>query len=257
MKTMLMTLLLALIGWNVAAQEGKLTIKWTYLNVVEGFDHENKVEVWIDGKRVGESGSYKETETGTYTINVPTGMHTLRVVGLAYYEGEWEEHTIENDYSIDAIYDESCMFGKKNTLNIAWDIDLEKTKISFKGGKAPKAPKGGAASLTVTWNYSGIIEGYDHICRMKVYVDGKLVATSKEQKQSVRGRLDVPVKTGSHTIRIVNETLYEGKWEEHTKDNEYSVDAFTEGTYTLKTQNKVHLLFDITDEDTTVTWDIK
>lgn len=257
MKTILLTCLLLLIGGQVFAQDGKLTIKWTYLNVVEGFDHENKIAVWIDGNRVGESGSYKETETGTYNLTVPTGMHRIKVIGYAYYEGQWEEHTIENDYSVDAIVEEDYSFAKKNTLTIAWDIDMEKTKITFKGGKAPKANSKEEGTLVVNWVYTGVNEGYDHTCRTKVYVDNKLVATSGEQLQSKKGKLQVAVPTGRHKVRIVNESYYEGKWEEHKKENDYSVDAITEETIELKSKNTVTMIFDITSEETTVTWDKK
>lgn len=254
MKTILLICLLSLIGWNATAKDGKLTIQWTYLNVVEGYDHENKIAVWIDGERKGESSSCKATQTGTHTLLVPQGVHSLRIVGYSYYEGNWEEHTIVNEYSVDAILEETFTFTKTNTLNIAWDLDQVEDHIVFTNGKPSKAEKKKLVPLVVSWKYSGIAEGYDHMSRTKVYVDGQLVGTSAEQKQSKPGKLQVKVTKGEHEVRIVAEAFYEGRWEEHTRENDYSVDAVTEATVELKSKNSVQLLFDIETEKTTVTW---
>ena len=55
-----------------------------------------------------------------WRVEVPVGYHELRIVNWALCEGTWEEHTIENEYSIDATYEEGHTFKK---LYLAFDID--------------------------------------------------------------------------------------------------------------------------------------
>ena len=95
-----------------------------------------KTQVWVDGSLYGESGEAKESAGGFVTVNIPYGEHTLRIINLAQYEGEWEEHTIENLYSIDCLWEGSHTFKKKKeNFYLLFDID-DITKVSWK--KMPK-----------------------------------------------------------------------------------------------------------------------
>lgn len=104
--------------------------------------------------------------------------------------------------------------------------------------------------LTVNASYTGIVEGYDHINKNQLYVDGVLVAESEPGLQSVPQVITVNIQRGSHTIRVVNLAQYEGNWEEHTKANDYSVDATLETTVTMKKRLNVDLVYDIDKEET-------
>jgi len=105
-------------------------------------------------------------------------------------------------------------------------------------------------TITVNTSYNGIIEGYDHICRTDVYVDGVLKGSTPEQVQSKPSTCKVQVPQGKHDIRIVNMAYYEGTWEEHTRANEYSLDALYEGDIQLKKKLSINLIFDIEKEET-------
>jgi len=109
------------------------------------------------------------------------------------------------------------------------------------------------ASLTVTFKFANIVEGYDHLCKTKVYIDGEFVGESKEVKESAGSTFTVPVPSGEHEIRIVNLAFYEGQWEEHTIENAYSIDCLWTGTHKLKSKNRFYMLFDI-DSETYVSW---
>ncbi len=111
------------LGAGVFAQKVPLSVYFVYINVEEGYDHDCKTQVYIDGKLAGESAVVKESKGGMMKVDVPTGARSLRVVNLALYEGNWEEHTVENDYSIDALYEEEHTFKKPEKLYLLFDID--------------------------------------------------------------------------------------------------------------------------------------
>jgi hypothetical protein len=51
---------------------------------------------------------------------------------MAYYEGTWEEHTVANEYSLDALYEGEVSLKKKLTLDLVFDIDKEVTIAKLK-----------------------------------------------------------------------------------------------------------------------------
>jgi hypothetical protein len=133
-------LLLAMVGLSIVAfaQAGTLTVKFAFRGIEEGYDHVCKTQVWINGEMVGESAEVKESVGATFTTSVPTGTHNVKIINLAYYEGSWEEHTIENNYSIDCVFHEERTLKAKNKVFFLHDIDSG-TLISWK--KMPKAKK--------------------------------------------------------------------------------------------------------------------
>ena len=106
-------------------KEGKLTVSWSFLNIVEGYDHDNKCIIYVDGKQVGESSVTKETKPNSITVNVPQGSHDVKVMNYALYEGKWEEHTIANTYSIDCYYETNIKIKKKSKITLVFDIDKQ------------------------------------------------------------------------------------------------------------------------------------
>lgn len=115
-----------------------LTVTWKFVNIVEGYDHDTRCDVYIDGVMEGSSTTTLESQQNSMTLQVPAGLHQIRVINLALYEGEWEEHSIENEYRIDCYFDGEREFGKKNRLFLLFDIDYGTT---FSWKKMPKAEK--------------------------------------------------------------------------------------------------------------------
>jgi hypothetical protein len=109
------------------------------------------------------------------------------------------------------------------------------------------------ATLTVTFKFIGIVDGYDHTCKTQVWVNGEMAGESKEVVESKGTTFTVKVPSGSQDLRVINLALYEGAWEEHTISNEYSIDCLWEGQRTLKAKNKLFMLHDI-DSQTYVSW---
>ncbi len=104
--------------------------------------------------------------------------------------------------------------------------------------------------IRVNTSYTGVLDGYDHINKTMVYVDGMLAGETSEQLQSVPNSCAITASKGKHSIRIINMANYEGNWEEHTIANEYSIDALYEGEIKLKKEITINLVFDITEEKT-------
>lgn len=237
------------------AANGSLVIDWKFSNVVKGYDHQNKIVVYIDGKRVGEAKSSSQQVKGTFKCTVSTGKHAIKVVNFAFYDGKWEEHTIDNGYSIDANYYVSRPFEKENNLSIIWDMKGVKNSFVWKGkmNNPPEKVKNAIINLAV--EFSGVDDGYDYTCRLVVYLDGVRFATSETYKESDGLQFSFEFPEGQHELIIQNEILYKGNWEPQLIDNNYALDARFQSTQIFKKTSKLNLLFDIDLMQTIPTWE--
>lgn len=126
MKTIASILLVFVLASGFApapAKQGTLTFKYSVIHIVEGYDHISKLVVYEDGQVIGESTQKKESIPNSVTVNLSRGTHKIRAVLTSLYEGKWEEHTIENDYSIDCMFDDNVSIKKKKTITLVFDID--------------------------------------------------------------------------------------------------------------------------------------
>jgi len=117
---------------SAAQKKGTITVNASYKGIVDGYDHINKTMVYIDGELAGETSELVQSKPNSCTVSVPRGSHSIRVVNMAYYEGDWEEHTIANEYSLDALYEGSIELKKKLTIDLVFDIDKETTIAKLK-----------------------------------------------------------------------------------------------------------------------------
>lgn len=108
---------------ETGGSKSALTISWEFKNVEEGYDHDNKCKVWIDGELAGESSVKKETKPNSIKIKTTQGSHQVKVINYSLYEDKWEEHTLENDYGIDCIFDEWVDLKKKTHIRLTFDIE--------------------------------------------------------------------------------------------------------------------------------------
>lgn len=101
-------------------------------------------------------------------------------------------------------------------------------------------------TVRLTYQTIHVIDGYDHISRIKVYVDGELYATSAEAKESKKMNFIFNLPQGNHAIKIIQEAKYEGVWEDHLIVNNYSSDFLYEGNFSIiKKKYKLQIVFDI------------
>ena len=76
---------------------------------------------------------YLESVKNKLVVAVDKGKHQVRIVNYAEYEGNWEEHSVENGYSVDAIYEDSIVFKKKaRKVSLTFDITAESTEVTVK-----------------------------------------------------------------------------------------------------------------------------
>ncbi|HET8963102.1 MAG TPA: hypothetical protein VFM99_04350 [Chitinophagales bacterium] len=128
MKKLLLSIgiLLLISSTNLlSAQNAKLTVKYSFKGLVEGYDHTSKTTLFLNGKELCTSDEQKQSKPMTFTCEVAPGTYTVRIVNYAYYENVWEEHTIANNYSIDAVYELEMTFKKKKkyTIGLLFDLD--------------------------------------------------------------------------------------------------------------------------------------
>ena len=130
---------ISIISFASLHDQTELTVTHKFLGIVEGYDHKCKTQVWIDDELVGESPENLESQGATFTVNVPKGHHDVLIINQAFYDGAWEDHTIENDYSIDCLWEGTHNFSKKKEkIFLLFDID-NGTSVSWK--KMPKPAK--------------------------------------------------------------------------------------------------------------------
>lgn len=111
----------------MVSAQAKLKVAFKFENIVEGYDHTCRTQVFVDGELVGTSPEVLESKGCSFTVEVPKGKHDVKIMNQALYEGSWEDHTIDNNYSIDCSFEDSVKFKKKHVLKLVFDIDAGTT----------------------------------------------------------------------------------------------------------------------------------
>ncbi len=132
-KLLFLSLLVAMIAASASAQKtGVITVTTSFKGIIEGYDHINKTQIYIDGNLAGESAQGPESVPLSFSVKVPQGVHQVRVINLALYDGNWEEHTKDLSYSLDALYEGQVKLKKKLSINLVFDIEKETTVATIK-----------------------------------------------------------------------------------------------------------------------------
>lgn len=119
----LVLLLMTGIGFSAGAAEYvNLTINYTISGTQGGFDHLTKMRVYIDGNEAGDNTPKKQSLANSITVEVSKGNHTIKAVLLAKNENIWEERTIDNNYSLDCIYEKSMNFTADKSIDLVFDL---------------------------------------------------------------------------------------------------------------------------------------
>ena len=130
---LLLTLAIFMITISSLAQKtGVIIVNASYTGILDGYDHINKTLVYIDGVQVGETSEELQSKPNSCTVTAERGKHSIRIINMAKYEGTWEEHTIANEYSIDALYEGEFKLKKEISINLVFDITEEKTIAEIK-----------------------------------------------------------------------------------------------------------------------------
>ena len=261
MKKVILFFLTLCIGSFGMSASSTLEVSWKFSHIADGYDHLNKIEVYVDDLLMSTSESFHQSELGKHTIIVPKGEHLVTIRNFAYYDGNWEEHLVKKGYSIDAQFSEKYNLKKKNYLTLVWDLDKPAeealtylwSKPTSKILMEPEPNKSGI-KLDVTWKFLNVNLGFDHDVRMVVYADGKEVFTSKIAKGSVGNTFAAILPKGTKEIKIVGEAFYEGGWEAHLISNSYSMDAIVLKTTDILAKMTLDVKFDLKQSTVNAVW---
>ncbi len=112
-----------------AEKEIKITVKYSFKGIEEGYDHDTRTELYIDDELAATSTVKKESKPNSVTAVITKGKHNIRIVNQALYEGTWEDHTIANNYSIDCLYEAEINVKKTLTIQLLFDLDSETKRV--------------------------------------------------------------------------------------------------------------------------------
>jgi citrate lyase beta subunit len=101
--------------------------------------------------------------------------------------------------------------------------------------------------ITITFKYKFIhaAEGKEINTRLKIYVDDAVKGVSLAKMETESNTVTIEIPTGKHKLRAVIESEFEGKWEEHTVANEYSIDCVYLSETDFTKHVRVDIIFDL------------
>lgn len=104
-----------------------MTVQWKFTNVEEGYDHRSRMLVFVDELEYGASGESIESAGGAFELLIPKGQHRIRIVNQSFVDSKWQDHTILNNYSVEAVYEKSIEIKKAIQVTLLIDLNGEKT----------------------------------------------------------------------------------------------------------------------------------
>jgi hypothetical protein len=245
---------------SVYSKDKTVFIEWTFQGVLEGFNHLNRIQIFVDGIALPPSQEVFQSDLGNYVLRVSKGIHQIKLINEAYCKGKWQEHTFNNEFSIDA----RCEF-ELNPLNLSkiqvvFDLDQKQpviTRFDKKGLKIVPNPirfSQRCFPLTIDWKFLNIEPNYDHLSRFCIYVDDVKIFTSNESLESAGGIFEVMLPKGEHSIRIVSECRIDSEWKEHTIVNNFSADVVLDEKRTVSKALSLTWVIDLDNTVGTSNW---
>jgi len=104
-----------------------MEIHWKFIHVEEGYDHPSRMLVFVDDIEYGTSTQSVESNGGTFALKIPKGQHRIRIVNQSFLDGVWQDHTIVNDYSVEAVYEKAVEVKKVVRVTLVIDLNNEET----------------------------------------------------------------------------------------------------------------------------------
>ena len=100
-----------------------LTIRYSFTKIESGYDHKNKVIVYVDGDKERESVPKIESEENSVRVKVSEGSHDIKIEDWVFYKDNWELHSKANSYSFDLINTKTVDMDRNKTMIIIYDLD--------------------------------------------------------------------------------------------------------------------------------------
>ena len=106
------------------AKPATIIISYEFKGIEEGYDHQTKSVVKVDGKDVLTHRGTQAKPTHEMFSRGSPGEHDIRIDTWSMWEGNWELHTVENGYSIDCNYAFHDTTKKKTyKYHVVYDLD--------------------------------------------------------------------------------------------------------------------------------------
>lgn len=104
-----------------------MKVDWRFIHVEQGYDHVSRMLVYVDDIEYGISPQSVESKGGIFTVKIPKGSHRIRIVNQSYLNGVWQDHTIVNNYSVEAVYEKALEIKKSVRVTLVIDLNDEHT----------------------------------------------------------------------------------------------------------------------------------
>lgn len=104
-----------------------MEINWRFIHVETGYNHTSRIQVFVDDMEYGTSAQSLESEGGLFILKIPKGAHRVRIVNQSFLNGVWQDHTIVNNFSVEAVYEKSLEIKKTVRVTLVIDLNNEET----------------------------------------------------------------------------------------------------------------------------------
>lgn len=104
-----------------------LEVNWRFVNIEDGYDHRSRMVVFVDDVQYGVSSESSESAGGIFNLKIPKGLHRIRIVNQSYLNDTWQDHTIVNNYSVEAVYEKEIAVNKGVRVTLVIDLNDEVT----------------------------------------------------------------------------------------------------------------------------------
>lgn len=104
-----------------------MEVSWRFIHIEKGYDHLSRMLVYVDDVEYGVSPQAAESIGGTFEVKIPRGQHRIRIVNQSFVKGVWQDHTIVNNYSVEAVYEKSVEVKRGLKVTLVIDLNNEQT----------------------------------------------------------------------------------------------------------------------------------
>lgn len=132
MKNVTLLIFLFVGSLTFAQKMGNLKVEYNFLAINEGYDHDTKMELYVDGNLVMTSTVKKESNGNNFSYKLTRGKHIIKLVNYTFYDGNFEVRSIANNYSTEGTIEREVQIKKKNTIKVTFDLNQPDPIVTIK-----------------------------------------------------------------------------------------------------------------------------
>ncbi len=125
------------------AQSATLAVHYICTEINAGYDYNFKIRVCVDGILIGESTPKFSSQANTLQLNIPSGQRNVKITGMKYYNGTWEESLKSNNYTVDSQFEQTLHLSGATaiSLNFKMKTGTEVVSITSSGHETGSSAK--------------------------------------------------------------------------------------------------------------------